>query len=69
MLSTQKFKKIYSGEIDSLDGQGSLKSTKNGFELDMFVSLDIMIFPKTYLETFNEKIFSDYSEKCATPKY
>jgi hypothetical protein len=35
ILSTQKFKKIYSGEIDSLDGQGSLKSTKNGFELDI----------------------------------
>jgi hypothetical protein len=35
----------------------------------MLASLDIMIFPKTYLETFNEKIFSDYSEKCATPKY
>lgn len=35
MLSTQKFKKNYSGEIESLDGQGNLKATKNGFELDI----------------------------------
>lgn len=131
-LSTQKFKKIYSGEIESLDGQGSIRATKNGFELDInwmragyscqfrynkfekkiqligmsryefgpanndgsgesSVNLltgnyignwnyyDLrreklikiptikakMIFPKTFLENFEEKIVSNYSEKCA----
>ncbi|MEN4758762.1 hypothetical protein ABEG63_00310 [Chryseobacterium sp. C39-AII1] len=131
-LSTKKFKKIYSGEIESLDGQGSIRATKNGFELDIdwmragyacqfrynklekkiqligmsryefgpanndgsgesSVNLltenyignwnyyDLrreklikiptikakMIFPKTFFENFEEKIVSDYSEKCA----
>ncbi|WP_267406158.1 MULTISPECIES: hypothetical protein [unclassified Chryseobacterium] len=131
-LSTKKFKKIYSGEIESLDGQGRIRATKNGFELDIdwmgagyayqfrynkfekkiqligmsryefgpanndgsgesSVNLltgnyignwnyyDLrreklikiptikakMIFPKTFFENFEEKIVSDYSEKCA----
>jgi hypothetical protein len=32
-LSTQKFRKMNSGEIESLDAQGELKCTANGFEL------------------------------------
>lgn len=33
LLSTQNFKKVKSGEIESLDGESSLKSISNGFEL------------------------------------
>ena len=35
LLSTQNFKKVNSGEIESLDGQVSLKSTSNGFRLNI----------------------------------
>lgn len=34
-LSTQNFKKVYSEEIESLDGQVSLKSFFNGFKLNI----------------------------------